>query len=119
MAKKIITLEKIVELIEDTVKAEQQIIDCKCKDDNSEFKVIADKEYAEVPYSYINDEDEFEFSESCNSDKVHCILLNTDLFDYKAEHPFMLADGAANGILSIDGKVPTIEELNPYLFILD
>lgn len=48
------------------------------------------------------------------SEHVHCILLETDLFDFSSENPYMLLTGAVNGIFVVDDNCVSIEEIEPY-----
>ena len=113
---KVITLERIKDFVED--KHGKQMIsrfNIKGCDKKSGIVVIHD-EGTEKIKAFINSDNELEFTDE--HDGVHCILLETDLEDFSAEHPFIKSREAFAGTLVVDNKVPTEDEISKYLYKL-
>ena len=113
---KVITLERIKDFVEDRHgKQVVSKINIKGCDKKSGVVVIHDAG-TEKLRAFINGAGELEFVDE--HDRIHCILLETDLEDFNAEHPFIKCREALAGYLVIDGETPSEEELRPYLYTL-
>lgn len=113
---KVITLKNIKKFIENK-HGEQTISRIGIKGDTiqSGIYIIHDKGTV-CPEAYLNSNDELEFNNE--HDKIHCILLESDIEDFNSEHPFIKSREALSGKLVIDNKVPTEEELKGYWLII-
>lgn len=113
---KVITLERIKDFVSDR-HGEQVVskINIKGCDKKSGVVIIHDAGTEKLK-AFINEYNELEFTDEHAG--VHCILLETDLEDFNEEHPFIKSREALAGYLVIDGKVPSEEELKPYLYTL-
>ena len=113
---KVITLERIKDFVE-AKHGEQTISKFNIKgcDKKSGIVVIHDAGTDKLK-AFINKNDELEFSDE--HDGIHCILLETDLDDFYATHPFIKLREALAGALVVDNKVPTEDEISKYLYKL-
>ena len=113
---KVITLENIVKIIENK-HGKQSVSKVNIPDETVASGIIIIHDCGTIcPAPYLNCNDELEFNNE--HDKVHCILLESDMNDFHGDHPFIKLREALDGVLVIDNKVPTEEELKPYLFKL-
>lgn len=55
------------------------------------------------------------FSESCYSPSVFCIIISSAIQESVDGTLFMTMEDVFGGKLFIDGKIPTLEQLGPYL----
>ena len=111
---RVITLENIEKYIKD--KHGEQCVSVVKPLENKEFRavVIHDKG-SECPALRVGEGTGL-VSLDGNLKHVHCMLTETILHDLDKDHPFVGAREALGGLLMIDGRVPTEDELRPYMY---
>lgn len=113
---KVITLENIVKLIENK-HGKQSVSKININNETVQSGIYIVHDQGTIcPEAYLNNNDELEFNN--NHERVHCILLESNVHDFDKEHPFIKSREALSGHLVIDNEVPTEEELDGYWFIL-
>lgn len=113
---KVITLERITDFVK-AKHGEQTVSKFNIKgcDRKSGIVVIHDAGTDNLK-AFINEDGELEFTDE--HDGIHCILLETDLDDFNATHPFIKRQEALSGSLVIDGQIPTEDELYKYFYTI-
>lgn len=113
---KVITLDRIKDFIEDK-HGEQTISRFSFKGFNKKPGIVVIHNAGNNKLkTFINENNELEFSNKHGD--IHCILLETDLEDFDATHPFIKLREALTGTLVIDNKIPTEDEISKYLYKL-
>lgn len=108
---RVITLDNIRKYIEDT-HGKQSIKEIAINGEESSKIIIIKDKGTNTPVAYLNHNDELEFEKM--HDRVHCVLLDSDLEKFKSER-YLTASRVANGYLCIDNKTMTVADISKYL----
>lgn len=113
---KIITLENIVKYIEDK-HGKQVLTKTTVKGDDKCNGIVFIHDEGVENLEAFRKQVGILFSDTVDK-RVHCILLEKDICDFNKEHPFIKSREALDGVLVIDNKIPSEDDLRGYWYKL-